>query len=85
MNSELKNSKKNLVIQFNVQEIFKEPNKEYLEEEWQKITSNFINILKEGKSQLVFQELYNNIKDLLFYDVSQTTSIIENVYSSEIN
>ena len=88
MNSELKNSKKNLVIQFNVQEIFKEPNKEYLEEEWQKITSNFINILKEGKSQLVFQELYNNINDLLFYEVSTTTKVfIENIlvnYASEI-
>ena len=45
MNSELKNSKKNLVIQFNVQEIFKEPNKEYLEEEWQKITSNLSRII----------------------------------------
>ena len=80
MNTELKNSKNNIVLNFNVKDVFEEPSKEYLEEKWQNITTNFVNILKNGKSQLVFQELYNNINDLLFYEVSQTTIvIIENV------
>ena len=80
MNTELKNSKNNIVLQFNVKDVFEEPSKEYLEEKWQNITTNFVNILKDGKSQLVFQELYNKINDLLFYEVSQTTIvIIENV------
>ena len=88
MNTEIKNQKNNIVLQFNEKDIFEEPSKEYLEEKWQNITNNFINILKEGKSELVFQELYNKINDLLFYDVSTTTIvIIENVlvnFSAEI-
>ena len=80
MNTDLKNSKNNIILQFNVKDVFEEPSKEYLEEKWQNITKNFVNILKDGKSQLVFQELYNKINDLLFYEVSQTTIIIiENV------
>ncbi len=80
MNTDLKNSKNNIILQFNVKDVFEEPSKEYLEEKWQNITTNFVNILKDGKSQLVFQELYNKINDLLFYEVSQTTIIIiENV------
>ena len=67
MNTELKNSKNNIVLNFNVKDVFEEPSKEYLEEKWQNITTNFVNILK-------------NINDLLFYEVSQTTIvIIENV------
>ena len=57
MNTELKNSKNNIVLNFNVKNVFEEPSKEYLEEKWQNITTNFVNILKNGKSQLVFQEL----------------------------
>ena len=77
MHSELKNLKKNLFLNCQLKEVFKEPSKECLEEKWKEIISNFINILKEGKSNQVFQELYNKINDLLFYEVS--TSTIDNI------
>ena len=77
MHSELKNLKKNLFLNCQLKEVYNEPNKECIEEKWKEIISNFINILKEGKSNQVFQELYNKINDLLFYEVS--TSTIDNI------
>ena len=56
-----------------IKNVFEKPNKQEEKEQ-------IVIILKDRKLQLSFQELYNNIKDLLFYDVSQTTPIIENVY-----
>ena len=88
MHSELKNLKKNLFLNCQLKEDFREPSKEYIEEKWKEITSNFMSILKEGKSNQVFQELYNEINDLLLYEVSTSTiDYIENIlknYSSDI-
>ena len=77
MHSQLKKLKRNLLLNCKFKEEIKEPTKEFLEEKWNEITSNFINILKEGKSQQVFQEIYIKINDLLNYEIPQT--IIDNI------
>ena len=83
MHSQLKNLKRNLLLNCKFKEEIKEPTKEFLEEKWNEITSNFINILKEGKSQQVFQEIYIKINDLLNYEIPQT--IIDNIENILVN
>ena len=75
MSSDLRNIKRELILNFNINLIEKGPNKDTLEQNWKEIILSIEEILNNGKCHKCYQELYMNINDLLLYDIP--TEIIE--------
>ena len=85
---ELKNMKCDLMINFDLKEIYEPVPDSYIKEKWNEILEWFKSMLEKGNSERCFQEIYMQIDDLLINDIPQEViQSIENIlteYSSNI-
>ena len=69
MSKELKNIKNDLMINFNLKDIYEPPSDEYIKEKWSEIMSWLKTMLEKGNSDRCYQEIYMQIDDLLINDI----------------
>ena len=85
---ELKNIKCDLMINFDLKEIYEPIPDSYIKDKWNEILTWFKIMLEKGNSQKCFQEIYMEIDDLLINDIPPEiiTSIEEilTTYSTNI-
>ena len=68
---ELKNMKCDLMINFDLKEIYEPVPDSYIKEKWNEILEWFKSMLEKGNSERCFQEIYMQIDDLLINDIPQ--------------
>ena len=85
---ELKNMKCDLMINFDLKEIYEPVPDSYIKDKWSEILKWFKLMLEKGDTEKCFQEVYMQIDDLLINDIPQEViQSIENIlteYSSNI-
>ena len=85
---ELKNMKCDLMINFDLKEIYEPVPDSYIKDKWNEILKWFKLMLEKGDTEKCFQEVYMQIDDLLINDIPQEViQSIENIlteYSSNI-
>ena len=85
---ELKNMKCDLMINFDLKEIYEPVPDSYIKDKWNEILKWFTLMLEKGDTEKCFQEVYMQIDDLLINDIPQEViQSIENIlteYSSNI-
>ena len=85
---ELKNMKCDLMINFDLKEIYEPIPDSYIKDKWNEILKWFKLMLEKGDTEKCFQEVYMQIDDLLINDIPQEViQSIENIlteYSSNI-
>ena len=85
---ELKNIKCDLMINFDLKEVYEPIPDSYIKDKWNEILTWFKIMLEKGNSQKCFQEIYMEIDDLLINDIPPEiiTSIEEilTIYSTNI-
>ena len=88
ISKELKNIKCDLMINFDLKEIYEPIPDSYIKDKWNEILTWFKIMLEKGNSQKCFQEIYMEIDDLLINDIPPEiiTSIEEilTTYSTNI-
>ena len=82
MSKELKNIKNDLMINFNIKDIYEPPPEQYIKDKWNDII-NWLNImLEKGNSDRCYQEIYMEIDDLLINDIPpEIINSINNILS----
>ena len=85
---EIKNMKCDLMINFDLKEIYEPVPDSYIKDKWNEILKWFKLMLEKGDTEKCFQEVYMQIDDLLINDIPQEViQSIENIlteYSSNI-
>ena len=86
MSKELKNIKNDLMINFNIKDIYEPPPEQYIKDKWNDII-NWLNImLEKGNSDRCYQEIYMEIDDLLINDIPpEIINSINNILSEYAN
>ena len=98
MNSELKNIKREIILNFNINDLYTPPSNQEIIEKWEEIIKNLIFILKNeiidinnnnDEEKKCFQEIYQEINDLLLFEIPKNiidkiNNIIED-FSNKIN
>ena len=79
MSSDLRNLKRELILNFDLKLIDQVPSKEVIEGKWKDILSNVEEILSTGQCKKCYQEIYMNLNELLLYDIP--SEIIEGMNS----
>ena len=80
MSQELKNIKNDLMINFDLKEIYEPVPEEYFKEKWKEIMTWLKKMLEEGTSDRCYQEIYMEIDDLLINDIpEEVIKSIENI------
>ena len=69
ISKELKNIKCELMINFDLKEIYEPVPDTYIKDKWNEILDWFKLMLAKGNSQKCFQEIYMEIDDLLINDI----------------
>ena len=69
MSKELKNIKNDLMINFNLNDVYEPPSEEYIKEKWSEIMDWVKTMLEKGNSDRCYQEIYMQIDDLLINDI----------------
>ena len=82
MSKELKNIKNDLLINFNLNDIYEPPSEQYIKDKWNEIMSWLKIMLETGNSDRCFQEIYMQIDDLLINDIPpEVIKTIESILS----
>ena len=82
MSKELKNIKNDLMINFNLNDIYEPPSEQYIKDKWNEIMSWLKKMLETGNSDRCFQEIYMQIDDLLINDIPpEVIKTIESILS----
>ena len=77
---ELKNMKCDLMINFDLKDIYEPVSDSYIKDKWNEILEWFKSMLEKGDSKRCFQEVYMQIDDLLINDIPQEViQSIENI------
>ena len=98
MNSDLKNIKREIILNFNINDLYTPPSNQEIIEKWEEIIKNLIFILKNeiidinnnnDEEKKCFQEIYQEINDLLLFEIPKNiidkiNNIIED-FSNKIN
>ena len=94
MNSDLKNIKREIILNFNIKDLYTPPSNQEIVEKWEEIIKNLVFILKNeivdcDSEKKCFQEIYQEINDLLLFDIPKNiidhiNNIIED-FSNKIN
>ena len=69
ISKELKNIKNDLMINFNLKEIYEPAPEQYFKDKWNDIITWFKIMLEKGSSDRCYQEIYMEIDDLLINDI----------------
>lgn len=82
MSKELKNIKNDLMINFNLKDIYEPAPEQYIKDKWNEIMVWFKTMLEKGNSDRCYQEIYMQIDDLLINEIPQDViKSIENILS----
>ena len=65
MSSDLRNLKRELILNFDLKLIDQVPSKEVIDGKWKEILSNVEEILSTGQCKKCYQEMYMNLNELL--------------------
>ena len=77
---ELKNIKNDLMINFNIKDVYEPPSDEYKKEKWSEIMDWMKTMLEKGNSDRCYQEIYMQIDDLLINEIPpEVIKSIENI------
>ena len=69
MSEDIRNTKRELMLNFNLYQILKPPSNEKIISKWKEEIQSIEKILNEGSCQKCTQELYMNINDLLIFEI----------------
>lgn len=83
VNPNIMNIQKSLKININPEKHFKKIEESIIEEKWYVVSTNFMKLLEIGTADISFQELYENINDLLISGISlKYKESLENILKS---
>ena len=69
ISKDIKNFKNELMLNFDLNEIYEPAPEQYIKEKWEEVLTWFKTMLEKGKSDLCYQEVYMQIDDLLINDI----------------
>ena len=82
ISKELKNIKNDLMINFNLDEIYEPPSEQYIKDKWNEIMTWLKVMLDKGNSDRCYQEIYMQIDDLLINEIPpEVIKEVENILS----
>ena len=82
ISKELKNMKNDLMINFDLKEIYEPAPEQYIKDKWDEVLAWFKTMLEKGSSDRCYQEIYMQIDDLLINDIpTEVIKSIENTLS----
>ena len=79
VNTQVRNLKRNLVVQ--IEPINYVPDIKFLNEKWINVIDRIRELLEKGNSDMCYQELYQNINDLILFEIAlPVVQTIEDVF-----
>ena len=69
ISKELKNLKNDLMINFDLKEVYEPAPEQYIKDKWNEVLTWFKTMLEKGSSDRCYQEIYMQIDDLLINDI----------------